>query len=212
MGLRAYPLLRVLRLAVSPLRRVTFDKRLKSNQKVLPQRSALAGARVPSLRDSSGGIASGLLRCTSSRCVRLRRTVAALPPPDKSLHSACRRGRHGKIKSFRRADTRPLSGAASPRAVHTVKNCGSQPVGDGGLTADQFPTDHPQSNCGSGLAREGGLIAEQSPTECTPSNCRSQPAGDGGLIAEQSPTECTPSNSRSQPAGEGGLYSRPISN
>jgi hypothetical protein len=28
-----------------------------------------------------GGIASGLLRCTSSRCVRLRRTVAALPPP-----------------------------------------------------------------------------------------------------------------------------------
>jgi hypothetical protein len=27
-----------------------------------------------------GGIASGLLRCTSSRCVRLRRTVAALPP------------------------------------------------------------------------------------------------------------------------------------
>ncbi len=123
-----------------------------------------------------GGIASGLLRCTSSRCVRLRRTVAALPPPDKSLHSACRRGLWIKIKSFRRADTRPLSGAASPRAVHTVKNCGSQPVGDGGLTADQFPTDHPQSNCGSGLAREGGLIAEQSPTECTPSNCRSEPA------------------------------------
>jgi hypothetical protein len=27
-----------------------------------------------------GGIASGLLRCTSSRCVRLRRTVATLPP------------------------------------------------------------------------------------------------------------------------------------
>jgi len=37
---------------------------------------------VPSLRDSSGGIAYGLLRCTSSRCMRLRRTVAALPPPD----------------------------------------------------------------------------------------------------------------------------------
>ncbi|TDB56558.1 hypothetical protein EIY72_28850, partial [Pseudomonas vancouverensis] len=40
---------------------------------------------VPSLRDSSGGIAYGLLRCTSSRCVRLRRTVATLPPPDKPL-------------------------------------------------------------------------------------------------------------------------------
>ena len=140
-----YPFFWVLRLAVSPLRRVTFYKRLKSNPKRLPQRSALAVARVPSLRDSSGGIASGLLRCTSSRCVRLRRTVATLPPPDKPLHSACRRGRHGKIKSFRRADTRPLSGAASPRAVHTVKNCGSQPAGDGGLTADQFPTECLQS-------------------------------------------------------------------
>ena len=40
-GLGAYPLLRVLPLAVSLLQRVTFDKRLKSNQKVLPRRTAL---------------------------------------------------------------------------------------------------------------------------------------------------------------------------
>ncbi len=51
---------------------------------------------VPSLRDRSGGIAYGLLRCTSSRCMRLRRTVAALPPPDQSLHSACRRALRSK--------------------------------------------------------------------------------------------------------------------
>ncbi|SDV11555.1 hypothetical protein SAMN05216558_3448 [Pseudomonas vancouverensis] len=57
---------------------------------------------VPSLRDPSGGIAYGLLRCTSSRCVWLRQTVAALPPPDESLHSACRRGR--QIKSCTRAN------------------------------------------------------------------------------------------------------------
>ncbi len=38
-----------------------------------------------------GGSAYGLLRCTSSRCVWLRQTVAALPPPDQSLRSACRR-------------------------------------------------------------------------------------------------------------------------
>jgi len=46
----------------------------KSNQKAWPRRTALAVARVPSLRGSSGGIASGLLRCTSSRCVWLRQT------------------------------------------------------------------------------------------------------------------------------------------
>jgi len=76
----------------------------KSKQKAGPRRSARSlGLGVPSLRDRSGGIASGLLRCTSFRCVRLRRTVATLPPPDQSLHSACRRGRHGKIKSGTRA-------------------------------------------------------------------------------------------------------------
>ena len=81
----------------------------KSNQNAGPRRSALAVARVPSLRGSSGGIAYGLLRCTSSRCVRLRRTVAALPPPDQSRNEACRRGRWIKIKS-RRADTRTNGG------------------------------------------------------------------------------------------------------
>ncbi|MCP1475203.1 hypothetical protein ABIA54_000705 [Pseudomonas sp. EB276 TE3739] len=79
--LGAYPLLRVLPLAVSLLQRVTFSKRRKVTQKALPRRTARSlGLGVPSLRDRSGRSVSGLLRCTSSRCVRLRRTVAALPP------------------------------------------------------------------------------------------------------------------------------------
>jgi hypothetical protein len=81
----------------------------KSNQKAGPRRSAHSlKLGVPSFRDRSGGSAYGLLRCTSSRCVWLRQTVAALPPPDQSLHSACRRGQHGKIKSCSRANAHPV--------------------------------------------------------------------------------------------------------
>ncbi len=58
-------------------------------------------ARVPSLRDRSGRSGYGLLRCTYFRCVRLRRTVAALPRPDRSLRSAFRCRWLGKIKSTR---------------------------------------------------------------------------------------------------------------
>ncbi|CAI8894535.1 exported hypothetical protein [Pseudomonas zeae] len=90
--LGVYPLLRGLLIRVPPLRRVTFYKRLKSNQKRLLLRTARSlGLGVPSLRDRSGRSAYGLLRCTSSRCVWLRQTVAALPRPDQSLHSAFRR-------------------------------------------------------------------------------------------------------------------------
>ena len=76
---------------------------------------------------------------------------------------------------------------------------------DGGLTADQSPTEYTQSNCGSWLASDGGRPADQSLTECTRSNCGSQPAGDGGLIADQSPSECTRSNCGSELARESGL-------
>ena len=105
-----YPFLRVLRLAVSPLRRLTFLQAPKKvSKKRLPQRSAHSlGLGVPSFRDPSGRIVSGLLRCTSSRCVWLRQTVAALPPPDESLHSASRRGGWIKIKSCSRANAHPV--------------------------------------------------------------------------------------------------------
>jgi len=133
-GFWAYPFFRVLRLMVPPLRRVTFYKRLKSNQKrFAPAFGPSLGLGVPSLRDSSGGIAYGLLRCTSSRCVWLRQTVAALPPPDKSLHSAFRRRQ--KIKSFTRANAHRVEWW---EAESELLSCGSQPAGDGGLTAEQI--------------------------------------------------------------------------
>ena len=89
-----------------------FPDAEKVTEKALLLRSARSlGLGVPSLRDRSGRSAYGLLRCTSSRCVWLRQTVAALPPPDQSLHSAfrCRLWIKIKIKiKSRRADTRPI--------------------------------------------------------------------------------------------------------
>ncbi len=96
------------------LQRVTFFKHQKSNQKGSPQAFGPSlGLGVPSLRHPSGDIASGLLRCTSSRCVRLRRTALRAHSPDECLHSAFRRGgwikskSKSKIKSARRANARP---------------------------------------------------------------------------------------------------------
>jgi len=80
-----YPLLRVLRLAVSPLRRVTFSKRRKGNRKGLLLRSALAG---------SGSFAPGLIRaqrlrfaplhllplCTTASYGRCTPTPGSIPP------------------------------------------------------------------------------------------------------------------------------------
>ena len=82
--LGVYPLLRVLLITVPPLRRVTFSKRRKSNQKGFPPAYGTSlRLSVPSLRCPSGGIAYGLLRCTSSRCMRLRRmTLRAYPRMD----------------------------------------------------------------------------------------------------------------------------------
>ena len=88
------------------------------NQRSLPQRSARSlGLGVPSLRDCSGRIASGLLRCTSSRCVWLCQTVAALPPPNQSLHSAFRRRPWIKIKSCSRACAHPVEWWKSMRSA-----------------------------------------------------------------------------------------------
>ncbi|VVP93069.1 hypothetical protein PS906_04274 [Pseudomonas fluorescens] len=104
-----YPLLRSWRLRVPPLRRVTFSRRRKSNQKGLLLRAARSlGLGVPSLQDRSGRSVSGLLRCTSFRCVWLRQTVAALPLPDQSLRSAFRRRPWIKIKSCSRANAHPV--------------------------------------------------------------------------------------------------------
>ncbi|PYC01590.1 hypothetical protein DMX04_12320 [Pseudomonas koreensis] len=76
----------------------------KRNQKALPRRTARSlKLGVPSLRDRSGRSGYGLLRCTSFRCVRLRRTVAALPHPDRSRNEACRKGKRSKAKAKARS-------------------------------------------------------------------------------------------------------------
>ena len=66
---------------VSLLQRVTFSKRRKGNPKgFAPAYGTSLRLSVPSLRCPSGGIASGLLRCTSSRCMRLRRMALRAYP------------------------------------------------------------------------------------------------------------------------------------
>ena len=81
-----------------------FSDAKKVTQKALPRRTARSlGLGVPSSRDRSGRSGSGWLRCTYTRCVRLRRTVAALPPPDRSRNEACRRGKRSKAGSKARA-------------------------------------------------------------------------------------------------------------
>ena len=102
-----------------------FPNAEKVTQKALPQRSAHSlKLGVPSLRDPSGRIASGLLRCTSSRCIWLRQTVAALPPPDKSRNEAFRRRPwiKIKIKSCSRANAHPVEwGGFAAWVVSTLK-------------------------------------------------------------------------------------------
>ncbi|PYB90195.1 hypothetical protein DMX03_07240 [Pseudomonas koreensis] len=66
----------------------------------MPRRTARSlGLGVPSLRDRSGRSGSGRLRCTYTRCVRLRRTVAALPHPDRSRNEACRKGKRSRARA-----------------------------------------------------------------------------------------------------------------
>ncbi|VVN33508.1 hypothetical protein PS619_04956 [Pseudomonas fluorescens] len=168
-----YPFFRVLRLAVSLLQRVTFSKRRKGN----PKGFALTFGPslelgVPSFRDRSGGIAYGLLRCTSSRCVRLRRTVAALPPPDQSLHSACRRASRSRSKAAAELTLILLSG--EKRMWLLLLFCRSEPARDGGLTADQYLPDV-HDPCGSEPAREEALSGNAHsnlPTFSTPPNAK----------------------------------------
>ena len=80
----------------------------KSKQKALPLAYGTSlRLSVPSLRCPSGGIAYGLLRCTSSRCMRLRRTALRAYPPDEHLRSACRWGKRSKAKARSKAGSKP---------------------------------------------------------------------------------------------------------
>ena len=87
----------------------------KSKQKALPRRTARSlGLGVPSLRDRSWRSGSGWLRCTYTRCVRLRHTVAALPRPDRSRNEACRRGKRSKARAKAEAEAKARSKAPHP--------------------------------------------------------------------------------------------------
>ena len=155
-----------------------------------------------------------MLRCTSFRCVRLRRTVAALPPPDQSLHSAFRRRPWIKIKSGTRANAHRVGAAEGcDLLILPLLFCGSEPARESGLTADHYPPAglNPCGRaleltlivewcgftagscavllfCGSELAREGGLTADHYlPAGLNP--CGSWLASDGSLQVDQSPTD-----------------------
>jgi hypothetical protein len=92
-----------------------FPNAEKVTKKALPRRTARSlGLGVPSLRDRSGRSGSGWLRCTYTRCVRLRRTVAALPRPDRSRNEACRRGKRSKARAKAEAEAKARSKAPHP--------------------------------------------------------------------------------------------------
>jgi len=135
-GLGEYPFFAVLRLAVSPLRRVTFFRRQKGNPKGLLLRSALAG---------SGSFATGLIRaqrlrfaslhllplCSTSSNGRCAPTPGSIPPLSLPTSPVDQDQEHSSLRSL-------LSGAASPRAAALLCFCGSEPAREGGLTADLF--------------------------------------------------------------------------
>ncbi len=148
MFLCVYPLLRVLLITVSPLRRGTFSKRRKSTQKGLLLRSALAG---------SGSFAAGLIRaqrlrfaslhllplCTTASYGRCAPTPGSIPPLSLPTSPVDQDQEHSSLRSL-------LSGAASPRAVARLCFCfcGSEPAREGGLTAD-LSLSVTRSNCRS---------------------------------------------------------------
>ena len=184
-----YPLLRVLRLAVSPLRRLTFLQAPKKvSKKRLLLRSALAGSgsfapgsiRAQRLRFASLHLLPLCLAAPDGRCAP---TPGSIPPLSLPMSPVDQDQEHSSLRSL-------LSGAASPRAAALLCFCfcGSEPAREGGLPADHFLPDVHQS-CGSWLASEGGLIADIFLADVLDSNCGSEPAREGGLPADLSLTE-----------------------
>jgi hypothetical protein len=202
--LGVYPLLWVLRLAVSPLRRGTFSRRRKSTQKGLLLRSALAGSgsfaagsiRAQRLRFASLHLLPLCLAAPDGRCAP---TPGSIPPLSLPTSPVDQDQKHSSLRSL-------LSGAAAPRAAALLCLCfcGSEPARDGGLTVDLFLADVLDSNCGSWLASEGGLTADLFLADVLDSNCGSEPARESvstaNLSLPDSPCPCG-----SWLASEGGL-------
>ena len=98
--------LRLTGILVSPLRRVTFSRRRKSNQKGLPLASGLRCAQVPSCR-----LAPWVRRHGPSMAHRGSPGIHAGRPTPQNLHSASRWG--GRSKSTARARARARSRSRS---------------------------------------------------------------------------------------------------
>ncbi|MBB4058772.1 hypothetical protein FHY08_004789 [Pseudomonas koreensis] len=148
-----YPFFALLRLAVSPLRRVTFFKRQKGNRKGLLLRSALAG---------SGSFAPGSIRaqrlrfaslhllplCSTSSNGRCAPTPGSIPPLSLPTSPVDQQQdqKHSSLRSL-------LSGAALPRAAALLCFCfcGSEPARDGGLTVGPFLEVVPNPIVGASL-------------------------------------------------------------
>ena len=90
----------------------------KRNQKAFaPAYGTSLRLSVPSLRCPSGGIAYGLLRCTSSRCMRLRRTaLRAYPLMDTSARPA-EGAKNQKPEPKQKPDQEPRSSPLTTMSV-----------------------------------------------------------------------------------------------
>ena len=139
-----YPFFWVLRLAVSPLRRVPFGKRPKRNQKVF-------ALTFGPLAEARGSFAPGLILAQRLRFASLHLLPLCLAAPDGrcaptpgsipplSLPTGSRIKSYSSLRSL-------LSGAASPRAAALLLLfCGSEPAREGGLTADLVVTEFTRS-------------------------------------------------------------------
>jgi hypothetical protein len=126
-----------------------FPNAEKVTKKALPRRTARSlGLGVPSLRDRSGRSGSGWLRCTYTRCVRLRRTVAALPPPDRSRNEACRRGKRSRARAKARSKDRSLRQLLQLDWIHPQK----QAVWQAAFASRLTPTEKQNSAAARGEA------------------------------------------------------------
>ncbi len=134
-GRGTYPFLRSRPLMVPPLRRVTFGKRPKSNQKVLPLRTAFAALRFPRSGVHQGASTLVGFASTSIRCPRLRRgALRAIPlmntgtkPPDGAGGSKAKAKARARAKAILRFDgnwrltLNPVAAAEPARLRSTAK-------------------------------------------------------------------------------------------
>ncbi len=144
----------------------------KSKQKALPLAYGTSlRLSVPSLRCPSGGIAYGLLRCTSSRCMRLRRTALRAYPRMNTYARPADGAKDQKPKQDQVPDQEPLTLALSRRERGlTVVFGRATPTCDTELNSDiEKHTNRPP------LPRERAGVRGSTTTNPKPTTPRSSP-------------------------------------